>query len=83
MSILIQKHLSFLDYDFINIGIMITAYSIIKSCKQENFSWVTSIVKLTEFQSKVTLEVGASLKKKTKTTMTTCVVHSFENNTIR
>ena len=47
MSILIQEHLSFLDYDFINIGIMITAYSIIKSCKQENFSWVTSIVKLT------------------------------------
>ena len=47
MSILIQEHLSFLDYDFINIGIMITAYSIIKCCKQENSSWVTSIVKLT------------------------------------
>ena len=30
MSILIQEHLSFLDYDFVNIGIMITAYSIIK-----------------------------------------------------
>ena len=37
MSILIQEHLSFLDYDFINIGIMITAYSIINAVSRKIF----------------------------------------------